>query len=321
MAPKTQKKTRSRKKKPQVEPLSRGQKPLQAAKGTPTARIEALGKAIEADGGAVLASYKDPLGGHWQILAVLPIDRVEPTPYQRDLSPAHVQRLGERIDQLDRFLDPITAYRTSQGVYWTPNGHHRAAAMKALGARSITALVLPDEEIAYKILALNTEKAHNVREKSLEVIRMARALAELDPRPEKEFHVEFEDPAFLTLGLCYEKRGRFSGGAYQAVLRRIDAFLASALPKALAIREERSERLLELDDAVQEAVKQLKERGFESPYLKAFVVARVNPIRFQRKAKPGYDEALETMLASARKLDVAKVKSDQVARASGPTEE
>ena len=53
----------------------------------------ALAAHIEEDGGAVLASYRDPFGGTPAILAALPIDRVEPTPYQRDPSQPHVKRL------------------------------------------------------------------------------------------------------------------------------------------------------------------------------------------------------------------------------------
>jgi ParB family chromosome partitioning protein len=193
--------------------------------------------------------------------------------------------------------------------------------MRAIGARAIVALVVPEPEVAYRILALNTEKAHNVREKALEVVRMARSLAELDPRPEREFALEFEEPALLTLGLCYESRGRFSGGVYAPMLRRVETFLASKLPTALATREERARALLELDDAVIAAVAALKERGFESPYLKAFVVARINPLRFQRGAKAGFDETVEKMLASARKFDAAKVKAGQLAAASGPPED
>jgi ParB family chromosome partitioning protein len=317
-AGKQTKRSRSKKK---VEPASRGLTPAQAAAGSPPAKLTALQAAVESDGGSVLRIYKDPLGGRWQMLAILPIDAVKPTPYQRDLSPAHVERLSERIDQLDRFLDPIIAYRSGERDYWTPNGHHRLAAMRALGARGVAALVLPDEEIAYKILALNTEKAHNVREKSLEVIRMARALAELDPRPEREFVTEFEEPAFLTLGLCYEQRGRFSGGAYQSVLKRVDKFLASALPRALAVREERSAKLLRLDDAVIERVAELKERGFESPYLKAFVIARLNPLRFQRGAKAEFDETIDKMLSKAARFDPSKIKAEQLARAGGAPSE
>ncbi len=300
---------------------SRGLLAAQVAGGSQPAAIKALAQAVEDDGGATLRVYRDPLGGRWQVLAALPVDLVQPTPYQRDLSETHVARLAERIEQIDRFLDPLIAYRAGDKQYWTPNGHHRLAAMRRLGARAVTALVLPDREIAFKILALNTEKAHNVRERALEVIRMARALAELDPRPEREFAVEFEDPTLLTLGACYEQRGRFSGGAYQPVLRRVDKFLAAALPKALATREQRAALLLQLDDAVIEAVSKLKQRGFESPYLKAFVIARVNPLRFKRGASAGFEETLEKMRAAATRLDAAKVKADQLARASGPPAE
>lgn len=69
-----------------------------------------------------------------------------------------------------------------------------------------------------KILALNTEKAHNLREKSLEVIRMARDLAGKEPLSEKVYEFEFEEAAFLTLGVCYEQNGRFAGGAYHPLL-------------------------------------------------------------------------------------------------------
>jgi ParB family chromosome partitioning protein len=323
------KKTATRRaKKARAEPKSRGLAAADASMGAPPAALDKLAKQVESDGGAVLARYRDPLGGHWQLLATLPLEAVKPTPYQRDLSEPHVARLADRIGRLDRFLDPVIAYRKGDGEYWTPNGHHRTAAMHQLGARAITALVLPDEEIAFKILALNTEKAHNVKEKALEVIRMARALAE-DPdtaaRPESDFAVEFEEPAFLTLGLCYEKRPRFSGGAYQPMLRRVDRFQGARLAGALAARERLAERLLEIDDAVADAVKALKARGMDSPYLKPFVIARVNPVRFTPTgtgaAAPDLDETLEKMLAAARRFDAAKVRSDQVARAAGPPEE
>jgi ParB family chromosome partitioning protein len=296
------KKPARKRRKESAEPGSRGLSAEQTAAGSPPAGVEALRQSIEGDGGAVLAVYREPLGGHWQILAALPVE-------------------SGVMEKMERFLDPIVVVRTAEGQYWTPNGLHRTSAMQRLGARSILALVLPDMTVAYQILALNTEKAHNLREKSLEVVRMARALADLDPRSEKEFALEFEEPAFLTLGFCYEKRGRFSGGAYHPVLKRIEEFQSAPLPKALALREERAERLLELDDAVVAAVAALKERGLQSPYLKAFVVARVNPLRFQRDAKADFDETIDRMLASARKFDPAKVRPDQVAGASGPPEE
>ncbi|HVN76085.1 MAG TPA: ParB N-terminal domain-containing protein [Thermoanaerobaculaceae bacterium] len=314
--------TRARRRKTGAEPASRGLTAGQVAASNPPAKVEGLRREIEADGGTFLGAFRDPVGGHWHVLAALPIAKVAPTPFQRDLSETHVERLAGVIDKLDRFVDPIVAVRGAEGGWWTPNGHHRLAAVRGLGGRSIVALVLPDPEVAFKILALNTEKAHNIREKALEVIRMARALAAAHPaRAESEFALEFEEPALLTLGCCYEKNGRFAGGAYNPVLRRVERFLHTGLPAALAEREGRADRLLVLDDAVGEAVKALKARGFESPYLKAFVVARINPLRFQRGGSPEFDATVEKMVASARRFDAAKVKADQVAAAvGGPTE-
>lgn len=309
---------RKPRKKKGAAPEPRGLEAQEVGAGQMTSRAKALEGQVAKDGGSVLAAFRDPLGGAWQLLVALPLERVKPTPYQRDLSEAHVGRMTAAIGGLGRYLDPIIAVRSDDGFYWTPNGHHRTAAMRNLGARSITALLIPETEMAYKILALNTEKSHNLREKSLEVIRMARDLAAHAPRPERDYALEFEEPAFLTLGLAYEQRGRFSGGAYHPVLRRIDAFQNAALPRALELRAQRVARLFELDDAVVAAVSALKERGFDSPYLKAFVIARVNPLRFQRGVKAAFEATIATMLDAARRFDAAKVRADHVARAGGP---
>jgi len=313
-----------RKRRKKAASQSRGLTPEQVGAGSPTAPAEALRQAVEEDGGQVLAVFRDPLGGNWQILAALPIDKVQPTPYQRDLSESHVKRLTAVIDALDRFLDPIIAVRGGEGGYWTPNGNHRLAAVRNLGGRSILALVLADPQVAYKILALNTEKAHNLREKSLEVIRMARDLAGQRDATETDFALEFEEPAFLTLGACYEKNGRFAGGAYHPVLKRIDDFLDEPLSRSLKTREERAGKLLALDEAVVAAMKALKERGFESPYLRPFVVARINPLRFVKSAKgarPDFDATLEKMLDSAEKFKASSVKAEHLARAGGAADE
>ena len=312
----------ARKKKTASAPTaSRGLDAWRLASATPPVSVATLGRTIEDDGGVVLATYRDPLGSHWQMLAALPLDRVEPTPFQRDLSEAHVGRLASAIDRLDRYLDPVIAVPAGGGKYWSPNGYHRLGAMKQLGAKSIVALVVPEPEVAHRILLLNTEKAHNLRERALEVARLAEALAALDDRPEREFAIEFEEAALVTLGLCYQQNGRFSGGAYHPVLKRCDKFLASKLPNALITRRERAEKLLLLNERVNEAVKQLKERGFESPYLKAFVVARINPLRFQRKPTADFDETIDKMLGSAGRFDAARIRADQVARSGGPPSE
>jgi ParB family chromosome partitioning protein len=284
--------------------------------------LDRLADAVQRDDGVVLGRYSDPFGGKPLLLVALPVASVEPTPYQRDPSDTHVKRLMGVVEKIGLFLDPIIAIRHDD-KYWTPNGNHRLQALKKLGVRTIIALLVPDPEVAFKILALNTEKAHNLREKSLETIRMARALAKQSDKDETTFAFEFEQPAFLTLGVAYEERPRLSGGAYQSILRRVDVFLDDPIGKALKERERRGRKILKLDDAVGAAVEKLKAKGLTSPYLKAFVVSRVNYTRFSKAESFDYDETLDKITASAQKFNVDRVKQEDVVRAGGgpPDEE
>ena len=279
----------------------------------------ALAAQIVEDGGAALAVYREPFGGTSAVLATLPIDSIEPTPYQRDPSEPHVKRLMNVIEKLGRFLDPIITVRHGEG-YWTPNGNHRLQAMRKLGARSVVALVVPEADVAFKILALTPEKAHNLKEKSLETIRMLRALADdkhHESRSERDFEFEFEQPPFLTLGAAYEQRPRLSGGAYNSVLRRVDDFLDERLSKALKERTRRAGLVLEIDDLVAAIVDKLKKKGFTSPYLRPFVVARINPIRFSKSTEFDFDDVLGRMQKAAAKFNVDRVKQEDVVRAGG----
>lgn len=310
------KKTTTRRKK--VEPGSVGLDPT-GTKALSDSEVQKLADLVEKDGGAVLGAYVEPFGGKSVLLVALPIDRVEPTPYQRDASARHVRRLMTVIEKIGRFLDPIIAVR-HDNVYWTPNGNHRLQALKKLGAKSIVALLIPEPEMAFKILALNTEKAHGLRDKSLETVRMARAVAKDARRKESDFAFEFEEPAYLTLGLCYEKRPRISGGAYLPVLRHIDQFIEQPMAKALATREKRADQVLELDDAVSEVVNKLKERGLTSPYLKPFVLARINPILHSKDTSFDYDEVLDQMLASAKGFNAEEVRQEDLIRVASASE-
>ena len=293
-----------------------------AAADTPIAAgdVDGLASRVERDGGAVLGAYREPFGGTPVLLVSLPVDRVEPTPYQRDPSEPHVKRLMTVIETLGRFLDPLIVVRHDDR-YWTPNGNHRLQAMRRLGAKAIVALLVPEPEVAFQILALNTEKAHNLREKSLETIRMARALAEGTRDAEEKYAFQFDQPSFLTLGAAYEQRPRLSGAIYQSVLRRADTFLEAPLPKAVAERERRARLVLALDDRVTTIVGALKARGLTSPYLRSFVVARINPIRFSKATDFDFDEVLQKMTAAAGRFNVERVRPEQVTRAAGPPEE
>ena len=290
---------------------------------TPEAAREARER-VEGAGGFVLGCYSDPLGKQPLLLAVLPLESIEPTPFQRDLSQTHHRKLADVLHRTGIFLDPVIAVTAPEKGFWTPNGRHRLEAMRRLGARSITALVVPKREVAWQILALNTEKAHNLREKSLEVIRITRGLLD-DPadakRPETDFAFYLEEASLVTLGACYEKNGKFAGGAYNPIVRRLEKFSDEPLSKAIRAHEKHADMLADLDARVSEVVAKLKERGFVSPYLRAFVVARINPLRWMQGEPPPLEEVLKTMRERAGKFNVDKVKQEDLAGAGGAPDE
>ena len=277
---------------------------------------------VENEGGYVLGCYNDPLGKNPLIFAVLPIESIEPTPFQRDLSDMHHKRLADVLDRTGMFLDPVIAVTAPEKGFWTPNGRHRLEAMRRLGAKAISALVVPKREVAWQILALNTEKAHNLRDKSLEVIRIFRNLMEETPgKTEQEFSYYLEEPSFVTMGLCYENNPRFSGAVYNSFVRRLTEFSDESLGKALKQHEKIAGMLLELDEKVAEVVKKLKAKGFVSPYLKTFVVARSNPLRFMKEA-PELEDLVKTIRGKVERFNVDKIKqSDIVASGGAPDDQ
>src|SRR5881397_4282114 len=221
-----------------------------------------LAAQVERDGGRVLATYQEPVGDHWQIFCLLPRAKCEASPYQRDLSPTHVKRLTESIKRLDRFVDPIVVISPRPGIYWTPNGNHRRTVLDKLKADFIPAILVVEPEMVFEVLPLNVEKAHNLKEKSLEVIRMYRALAKDEPSStEERWQPQFESAHFITLGLLYEENKRFAGGAFAPILRRVDKFLKLTLAKGLEERRERAGLVRETDAALGEVVAKIKKRG------------------------------------------------------------
>jgi len=279
--------------------------------------LAALADQVEGDGGRLLASYRDPVGSKWHLFVLLPLAKVQPTPFQRDLSPAHEKRLREVIQKMQRFVDPVVVVTPGPGIYWTPNGNHRRSALAGTGATYIPAILIPEMEVAFQILALNTEKAHNLKEKSLEVARMYKALCEQDDaRRENEFAFELEQAHLITLGFVYTERSRFPGGAFAPILRRVDKFLRSSLRNAQPERTHRADLLLRTEEVLSEKVSAIRERGVKHPYLKSYLIARCNPLTRARKTLPEFEDAIEKLRKGLAKVNPARVRLDQVAGAA-----
>jgi len=283
----------------------------------PTRAAQALADQVERDGGKVLTLYRAPVGDHWQIFALLPMDKVEPTPYQRDLSPTHAKKLQEVVKRIDRFIDPLVVMSPRPGVYWTPNGNHRRVVLGKLKAKVVPAILIPEAEVAFQILALNTEKAHNLKEKSLEVIRMYRGLVDEEASSgEEDYSFQFESAHFITLGLLYEQNKRFAGGAFAPILRRVDKFLKGHFPKTLKEREERAALVREADEALGGAVARIKKRGINHPYVKNYVLARTTPLTRQRKTLPGFEQTFRKLVDNIEAFDVSKVRYEDIQRSA-----
>jgi ParB family transcriptional regulator, chromosome partitioning protein len=317
-APGTLKKKRQGKLAPSAK--ARGLDASQVAIAMDSPEIADLAALVRDAGGAPIGAYHEPLGGRPLMLASIPLSAVQPTPFQRDLSPTHAKRLAQKIDETAAFLDPLIVVRGDDGRLWTPNGRHRLAAGKVLGLKQITALISPDETLAYRILALNTEKAHNLRDRSLEVIRMARSLAaRQSTAKETQFSNEFEAPELLTLGIVYEKSSRFAGGAYSSFLKKVDRFSERTLPVSLRERQDYASRLIEIDAQVKRIIAALQAKGFKSPYLRNYVAARINPVRFHKvkkgETKPPMPlaQALVRMAAAAKGFKLESVSNSDLA--------
>jgi ParB family chromosome partitioning protein len=274
-----------------------------------------MAEQVEADGGKVLAVYQEPVGDHWQIFAFIPLEKIDVMPYQRNLSPTHLKRLQEVIRKLDRFIDPIVVVSPEPGVYWTPNGNHRRVALEKLRGRLIPVILAVESEVGTWILALNTEKAPNLKDKSLAVIRLYKGLAEEKPRDtEDDYAAQFESAHFITLGLLYDENARFAGGAFQPILKRVDKFLKGTLASNLKVREERAENVREVDKALARVVDKLKRRGIRHPYVKNFVLARTTPLTKARKTLPSFDVTFRKLLENLENFDAGKIRYEDVAR-------
>ena len=278
---------------------------------------QALATQVERDGGHVLALYQEPVGDHWQIFCLLPRDKVDASPYQRDVSPTHAKRLTEAVKKLDRFVDPIVAVSPEPGVYWTPNGNHRRTALQKLKAEYVPAILVVEREVAFQVLPLNTEKAHNLKEKALEVIRMYRALAESQPTStEEDWTFQFESAHFITLGLLYEQNKRFAGGAFAPILRRVDKFLKLSLRRGLPERDERAGLVRATDEALAGVVAKIKKRGINHPYVKNYVLARTTPLTRARKTLPPFEQTFKKLRQNIEDFDIAKVRYDDIQRSA-----
>jgi ParB family chromosome partitioning protein len=136
----------------------------------------------------------------------------------------------------------------------------------------------------------------------LEVVRIYRDLLNEDSTwPESGFSFYLDDSA--------------------PILRRLESFTDEPLRAAIKDHEKRAAMVLDLEQRVGATVKRLKERGLISPYLRAFVVARINPLRWIKGEPPPLEDVLKTMRERAARFNVENIKPQDLAGAAVPSNE
>lgn len=93
-----------------AKPGTKGLGPVECRLEQPTGAAAEAAEAIAKARGCIVGSYKEPLAGHPVLIAVLPIDAVEPTPFQRDLSDAHHKRLADVINRQGVFSTRLSLW-------------------------------------------------------------------------------------------------------------------------------------------------------------------------------------------------------------------
>ena len=114
---------------------------------------------------------------------------------------------------------------------------------------------------------------------------------------------------------------RFGGGVYHPILRRLETFTDESLRIAIKDHEKHAALVLDLEEKVAAVVRKLKDRGLVSPYLRSFVVARINPLRWIKGEPPALVEVLTTMRERVGKFNVEKIRPQDLAGAAGPPDD
>ncbi len=248
-----------------------------------------------------LFRYKDPVKQQDLIFCIFGIDEVEIPPFQRDLSEGLKRNLTLAIEKLG-FLHPIIVCE-DQGRYFVIDGRHRLEALQELGYEEIIGIIVP-KDLALHILEFNTEKPPNVKEKSRQSYRLFKEFLGKEPeRLEIDLFTFFKEPSYLTFGFVLEEfEARFPASFYESFVSKIDRFLTEPLPEAAEERRRRAKKLLELNEAVNEAFARL---GMTNALLKGEIVRKAVQKAYGmrvRKIEDEFFDAIESVRDACEKL-------------------
>ena len=245
--------------------------------------------------------FKEPLGNVELEFKLVPLSQLEPAPFQREISDAHVKKLAEAMMKVGMFIDPLVVYE-SNGKYYVVNGQHRLEAFKTLSLEGDIPCVVIPEEKAHFIITLNTEKAPSIKDKSLEALKIYKEYIGQD-LTENDILDFITEPCYVTFGILYEKHEKFPASAFHNLIKKIDNPIDEKLEVAFEERKKRAEKIEKLYTDYYIPIKnKLIEEGVNQLYVGQIIASRINPFGRKRIIEEDFDTAMEMIYVKAEEV-------------------
>jgi ParB family chromosome partitioning protein len=245
--------------------------------------------------------YTDPVSKKERVIKLVDINLIEPSPLQREISEKHVENLAKSIAKLG-FLDPLIGYEAN-GKYWIVNGQHRLMALRHLGAQGqIPVLIIGVEDAKY-ILDMNIEKAPNIKDKSIEALKVYKEFIKTVPH-ETEFVVaeSVGEICLVTFGLCYAMDNRFPASSFFNLIKKIDLPENIPLSDGLELRQQRANKLMELKEIFNQKKQEFIEAGYDKMQVGNIIISLANPWGRKRIIEESFDDGIEMIMERMKSL-------------------
>ena len=221
-----------------------------------------------------LGTFIDPVKGREFPIMSIPIEKLEPSPYQREVSKSLKDNLEMSISKLGFLSIPLAVQ--NEDKYYLIDGMHRVEALKNLVGEGIEVpcIVLPPEKEFLYCLDFNVEKAPNIKEKSKQIYKMYMDEVENNPNVlEKDLASLFEIGYYVTCGVALEEEDpKFSPSCFENILKKVDTmFLELPIYQAYKERQKRARILVKTYEKVN---KRFYELGLRNYFLKSAIVAK-----------------------------------------------
>ena len=259
-------------------------------------------------GEQIITRYEEPISSKKLVFTILNIDDIQIHDYERTISEEHLKKLMAAISKTGVYIDPITVFKDNRGKYFVLNGQHRLLAMKRLGYEQIPCIIFDDPEIAKNIIALNTEKAPDIRDMAKESKSIYMEYLENYPQEPETIAGKYIEAYYVTCGFAYEKMEKFGGSVLETLMRKVDLFTEHPLKQAVKIRQKRADKLIQIYNKIIEVEQELKEKDIWHPFIRKEIFSHINPYKRLRVIPDDFDQVIEKLVYNLENFDIASFK-------------